>query len=117
MTRRLAAIAALLLGGCVQPAYDRTVVYELVAPAVTDSQQAGVRGDDSPLSWQKDLPLVRAPGDSLFRGTVTYRTGFLKTEVKFTVNGAFELVDAPNRRVVFTGDTTVFRARYNDAAK
>jgi len=113
MTRRLAAAAALFLGACVQPAYDRTVVYELEAPGAAASQVAGVRGDDTPLSWQKDLPLVRAPGDSVFRGVVTYHTGSLKTEMKFTVNGAFEFEDAANRRVVFTGDTTVYRARFD----
>ena len=50
--------------------------------------------------------------DSLYRVAITYRTGRLITESKFTANGTNELRDKPNRRVDFPGgDTTVYRAR------
>jgi putative oxidoreductase len=115
--RSLLTGGALLLvaTGCVQPAYDRTVIYELDVSALDSIQSVGLRGDEAPLSWQKDQPLTAIVPDSLYRTTVTYRTGYLKTEVKFTVNGTFEFDNADNRRVPFDmrGDTTIYRARFN----
>ena len=113
--RSIAAVALCGLGACVQPAFDRTVVYELQIAGVPDVRSVAVRGDDAPLSWKKDLLLTRATDDSVYRATVTYRTGRLKTEVKFVVNGIFELQELPNRRVAFTGDTTRYRALFDRA--
>ena len=109
---RLAAAVALLLTGCVQPASDRTVIYELDVSQLDSVRTTGVRGDDTPLSWQKDQPMTVVVPDSLYRTTVTYRTGTLKTEAKFTVNGQFEFENGENRRIEFRGDTTVYRARF-----
>ncbi|MBC6698771.1 hypothetical protein [Hymenobacter sp. BT190] len=106
---------ASLLPGCVQPAHDKTVVYELDVRGLPNVRQVGLRGRDKPLSWDQDLQLMPVgPDSSLYRATVTTHTGFLITEVKFTVNGEFELKEAENRRIVFgPGDTTVYRARFN----
>lgn len=107
-----------LLTGCVQPAYDRTVVYELDVSHVPGLQHVGVRGGDRPLSWEQDTPLTAVVRDSLYRATVTYHTGYLATEVKFTVNGTFELADGANRtvrlaRTTVGGDTTIYRAVFD----
>lgn len=109
---------ALGLGACVQPAYDRTVVYEVDVSAMPNVQRVGVRGSDAPLSWNTDLPLTPRDSSGIYTATVTYRTGRLVTDVKFTVNGNFELVDRPNRTVrvpktTVGGDTTVFRAIFD----
>lgn len=107
-------VSLVLLAGCVQPAYDKTVTYELDVSGVRAIRTVGVRGDDKPLSWNTDVALTPVVPDSLYRATVTYHTGSLKSEVKFTVNGEFELQDGANRRVpLATGDTTVYRARFN----
>ena len=113
--RSIAAVVLCGLGACVQPAFDRTVVYELRIAGMPDVRSVAVRGDDAPLSWTKDLLLKRATDDSVYRATVTYRTGRLKTDVKFVVNGVFELQEQPNRRVAFTGDTTRYRALFDRA--
>ena len=109
------ALCALLaaLTGCVQQAHDRTVVYELEVSGQPGIRSVGVRGANLPLSWEQDLAMTAVTGDSVYRAVVTHKTGYLATEVKFTVNGGFELRDQPNRRVAFTGDTTVYRARFN----
>ncbi|RSK44025.1 DoxX family protein [Hymenobacter rigui] len=106
---------ALLLPGCVQPAHDKTVVYLLDVKGLPDVRQVGLRGRDKPLSWDQDLRLTpTGPDSTLYRAVVTTHTGYLLTEVKFTVNGEFELKDADNRRIKFgPGDTTVYRARFN----
>ena len=108
-------LGSLLLPGCVQPAHDKTVVYLLDVGGLPKVQQVGLRGRDKPLSWDQDLALIPANADSsLYRAVVTTRTGYLITEVKFTVNGEFEFQDADNRRIEFgPGDTTVYRARFN----
>lgn len=109
---------AIALSGCVQAAYDRTIVYELDATGVPNVQSVGVRGRDKPLSWNRDLAMTqRAPGGP-YVVAVTYHTGYLITEVKFTVNGEFELANTDNRivhmaRTTTGGDTTVYRAKYD----
>ena len=107
----LAAIGT--LAGCVQQAHDRTVVYELDVSGRKDVTAVGIRGSDTPLSWDRDSALATVSRDSLYRVVVTYRTGYLVTGAKFTVNGEFELQKGPNRRIVFEGDTTVYRARFD----
>lgn len=107
------ALAATLLPGCVQEAHDKTVVYLLDVSGRPNVQQAGLRGRDEPLSWDHDLPLTMLKKDSLYRAVVTIHTGYKVTEVKFTLNGDFELKERDNRRVEFgPTDTTVYRARF-----
>ena len=108
----------IVMSGCVQPAYDRTVMYELDLTGVSNVQSVGVRGRDKPLSWNSDVAMTQRVAGGPYVVAVTYRTGYLVTEVKFTVNGEFELADKDNRivRMVPTtrgGDTTVYRAQYN----
>ncbi|MDZ7935758.1 MAG: hypothetical protein U5M51_12520 [Emticicia sp.] len=62
---------------------------------------SGVAGEGKPLSWQSDLPLKEIVKDSLYSTTLTVETGYLFSEVKFTVNGEFELQDKDNRRVIY----------------
>ncbi len=111
--RWVAGAISVGLSSCVQPAYDRTVLYELDVAGVSGVRTVAIRGGDSPLSWERDSALAAASNDSLYRLAVTYRTGYLKTDVKFVVNGEFELRDKPNRRVEFTGDTTRYRATFD----
>jgi hypothetical protein len=117
IARALLAGGSLCLAttGCVQKAYDRTVVYELDVSALDSVKTVGLRGDDRPLVWQQDQPMTAVVADSLYRTTVTYHTGYRTTDVKFTVNGTFEFDNGDNRRVPFemNGDTTIYRARFN----
>lgn len=110
---------ALLLPACVQKSSDKTVVYLVDVSGQPGSvQQVGLRGRDKPLSWDADLPLTPVVKDSLYRAVVTIHTGYLLTEVKFTLNGEFELKDQANRRIVFgPTDTTVYRARFGRALR
>lgn len=111
-------LLASALQSCVQPATDKTVVYLLDVSNLPNVQQVGLRGRDKPLSWNEDLLLTPVVKDSLYRAVVTTHTGFLITEVKFTVNGEMELPNAANRRIEFSsGDTTVYRARFGVAGK
>lgn len=110
------ACFAVILSGCVQKAYDRTVVYELDVSALDGVKTVGIRGDDKPLEWGADVAMTPVVADSLYRVVVTYNTGRLITESKFTVDGTMELDDKPNRRIEFTGgDTTIYRARFDQA--
>ena len=115
--KMLSRFALLLLAGvlpaCVQKATYKTVVYLLDVSGRPHVQQVGLRGRDKPLSWNQDLPLTPVVQDSLYRVVVTTHTGYLATEVKFTVDGEFELKEADNRRIAFrSGDTLVYRARF-----
>lgn len=105
-------VASLLLG-CVQPAFDRTVVIYLQVNGM-DIETVGVRGEGKPLSWNEDLLMEPVVKDSLYTITATGRTAYTFTEIKFTVNGVFELEGKPNRRLEFAkGDTTYYRATFN----
>ena len=112
------AVGALLLPGCVQKASDKTVVFLLDVNGHPNVQQVGLRGRDKPLSWDYDLQLTPIKKDSLYRVVVTTHTGYKATEVKFTLNGDFEMKDKDNHRIELDpGDTTVYRARFDIAGQ
>ena len=124
MFRVLAGAVATVVAvsGCVQAAYDRTVVYRVDVSAVPNVSTVGLRGGDQPLSWRTDTPMVPVPDSAgLYTATVTTRTGRLVTEVKFVVNGTFEFSDAQNQenrkvplpRTTTGGDTLIYRAVFN----
>lgn len=98
---------------CVQPTYRKTVVYTLTVPTANHAHQVAIRGNDQPLSWDTDTRL-EAINDSTFSTIITYQTGYLFTEAKFTVDGNFELENSPNRRITFSeGDSTFYQATFN----
>lgn len=111
----LTLVGALALGACVQPTYTRTVVYELDVSKIDSVTSVAVRGGDRPLTWDRDSAMQVLVKDSLYRAVITYNTGYLKTEVKFVVNGKWELENQDNRRVGFdmNRDTTVYRAVFD----
>ena len=105
---------AALLPVCVQKATDKPVVYLLDVSGHPNPGPVGLRGRDKPLSWDYDQPLTLLKKDCLYRAVVTIHTGYKATEVKFTLNGEFELKNHDNRRVEFgPSDTTVYRARFD----
>jgi hypothetical protein len=93
---------------------QRTVVLTLDVSGIPNIQNTGVRGSGNPLSWDEDLPLKALVPDSLYTVTVTGQTPYDFAEIKFTVNGQFELEGKENRKVYFAnGDTTFYRAIFN----
>jgi hypothetical protein len=107
----LCVIAAV---SCVQKTYKKTVVLNLQVADIKDVQTVGVRGESTPLSWDKDFLMTPVVKDSLYSVTITGETGYKFSEIKFTVNGVFELEGKDNRKVFFSeGDTTVYNAVFN----
>jgi hypothetical protein len=99
---------------CVQKAYKKTVVVTLTIHNSKNIKTVGIRGNGNPLSWDKDYEMTPLVKDSLYTTTITAVTGYKFAEIKFTVNGEFELQDKPNRRVEFAkGDTTFYNAVFN----
>ncbi|MEZ4905960.1 MAG: hypothetical protein R2822_31435 [Spirosomataceae bacterium] len=94
--------------GCVQQTHKQTVEFVLDVSQIKDIQTVGIRGEGKPLSWQTDLMMNPIKKDSLYALKITAETGYQFVEVKFVVNGQFELENKPNRRVVFdqSGYTT-----------
>lgn len=103
------AFAALLMSACVQKTHLQKVTYTLDVSKVQNVEKVGIRGSDSPLSWEADLEMKLLVKDSLCQIEVSYLTGYKVTEVKFTVNGNFELQNRENRVVRFgeNGETEV----------
>jgi hypothetical protein len=99
--------------GCVQPTRTRVAVLTLDVSGMGPVKSVGVRGEGNPLSWRKDYPMTALSEDSLYTVTLTSQTPYDFTEIKFTVNGQYELEGKDNRRLVFTGDSTFFRAKFN----
>jgi hypothetical protein len=107
---------AALLTACVQKTYTKTVVYTLHLTGPKAAETVGIRGNDQPLNWDSDTKMSLNPSDGTYRAVVTYRTGYKVTEVKFVVNGTFELAELPNRRVLLAeGDTTYYEGTFNDS--
>jgi hypothetical protein len=99
---------------CVQKTYKKTVVLELNTAGVQNINTVGVRGNDKPLNWDKDFEMTAVKKDSLYTVSFTGFTGYKFTEIKFVINGEFELKEEKNRRIIFAdGDTTVYKATFN----
>jgi len=103
-------LLVLCMYGCVQKTYKRTVVYRLTVSSSDSTTKVSVKGKDEPLNWDEGKTLEKVDSN-VYQTTVTYKTGYLFTEVKFIVNGNFELNNEPNRVVNFReGDTTFYNA-------
>lgn len=103
------------VSSCVQKTYDRKVKFIVDVSKMAPIKSCGIRGANSPLSWEQDLEMQPIFKDSLYAVDVTFTTGYLGAEVKFMVNGQFELQNQDNRRFAFdlTKDTTVYKAIFN----
>ena len=101
-------VVPLVLAGCVQKSYDRTLIFTIDRPNIQDIKSVGVRGNDKPLNWENDLPLKFDSKSNTYKATVTLNSGYLFTEVKFTVNGEFELKNQENRRIDFRNKDTIY---------
>ncbi|MCO5949801.1 hypothetical protein [Mucilaginibacter flavidus] len=103
-----------LASSCVQKSYKKTIIIKLTVNHIKDIKTVGIRGNGTPLSWDKDFPLTPLVKDSLYTLTATVNTGYKFAEIKFTVNGEFELKERPNRRLVFSDkDTTYYNAVFD----
>jgi hypothetical protein len=110
----LVSLLLFLSQGCVQKAYKKTVVVTLAVQNIRNITTVGIRGNGSPLSWEKDFEMKPLIKDSVYTASVTALTGYKFAEIKFVVNSEFELKDKPNRRVVFSeGDTTYYKAVFD----
>ncbi|MBS1734153.1 MAG: hypothetical protein JST02_12735 [Bacteroidetes bacterium] len=105
----------MLVTGCVQPTRKQVVKITLHVNNMHDIKMAGIRGDGKPLSWNEDLVMKEIIKDSLYQASFTTNTGFRFFEMKFTINGEFELNDKPNRHIRFSDqDTTFYQALLNE---
>jgi len=112
--------AFLLLGltglfSCVQKTHSYPVRFVLDVSHIPNVSEVSVRGSNLPLNWENDYPMKVFKQDSLYVADITFVTGYLGAEVKFVVNGQFELSGQENRRFKFdtTSDTTVYRAIFD----
>ncbi|MEY3423115.1 MAG: hypothetical protein RIR48_3445 [Bacteroidota bacterium] len=106
---------SMLLSSCVQKTYERPVRFFLNVSQVDNIKTVGVRGSNSPLNWEKDLVMKPIFADSIYAVDVTFLTGYLGAEIKFVINGQFELQKMDNRRFAFdkNQDTTVYHAVFD----
>ena len=110
----LVSLLLFSLAGCVQKSYTKTVTVKLKVSNIKDIKTVGIRGQGKPLRWENDFELKSVEKDSLYTATITAVTGYKFAEIKFTVNGDFELKEQPNRRVVFSDkDTTYYNAIFD----
>ena len=110
----LISLLILSASSCVQKAYKKTVVINLTVHNIKDIKTVGIRGNGKPLSWDADFEMNTVVKDSFYTAIASTLTGYKFAEIKFTVNGEFELKEQPNRRIVFSeGDTTYYNAVFN----
>ncbi|CAM3466492.1 hypothetical protein FLLO111716_12460 [Flavobacterium longum] len=95
-------LSTVLWTGCVQKTKLNKVKYLVNVYGLKNIEKVGVRGSDNPLSWDADLDLKPIVKDSMYAVEVIYNTGYNVTEVKFTVNGIFELQNQDNRIIRFS---------------
>lgn len=95
-------LLAVLPTGCVQKTKLHKVNYLVNVYGLKNIEKVGIRGSDNPLSWDADLEMKPIVKDSLYAVEVIYNTGYNGTELKFTVNGIFELQNQDNRIIRFS---------------
>ncbi len=110
----LSAITIVGLTSCVQKSYNRKVTLLLDVSGNIDIKSVGIRGENKPFSWNNDTEMEFVKKDSLYKKTFEINTGRLCTEIKFTINGEFELQEQENRKVYFNENgETVYIAKFN----
>jgi PBP1b-binding outer membrane lipoprotein LpoB len=110
----LTFLSIIILAGCVQKSSKKVVILKLDVSGINNIETVGVRGNEKPLSWNYDLELKPIIKDTLYSTTFSLVTGYKFTELKFTVNGQFELNDKSNRRIIFSEkDTIVYEAKFD----
>jgi putative oxidoreductase len=102
-------VGFLFLTACVQPTQTYRVQFDVKLPPNTKVTSLTIHGWDYPLSWEAGLPLNPVVKDSLYTVTVLFHTGRLYTDYKFKLNGAYELTDQPNRKIVFNQRDSIYR--------
>lgn len=108
------SLIAISVTSCVQKSYERKVTFLLHTEQLKNIEKVGLRGNNRPLTWKKDLEMTAVKKDSLYSVTVTFLTGYKFAEVKFVVNDEFELQEKDNRRVVFNENgETIYEATFN----
>jgi hypothetical protein len=87
----------------------------LTIPDKKNIEQVGIRGNGNPLNWEQDYPMTALIKDSVYTASFQTRTAFQYTEIKFTVNGEWELAEQPNRKVYYESnrDTVFIQAVFN----
>jgi hypothetical protein len=113
MKYKIWSMATLILffASCVQPTHRYEVEFELMIPMGTAVESVSIHGQDYPLSWEKEMPLTRKAGDSVYTVKVPFQTGYLYTEYKYKLNGEYELKEQENRRIVFQEDKLSYTIR------
>jgi hypothetical protein len=109
---QLAVILMLSQISCVQKSFERTVKVTLDVSQIPNIKTVGVRGEGKPLSWDEDLAMKVVVPDSLYSIEMTGTTGYKFLEIKYVVNGEFELQDQPNRRIYFDENSPVTIANH-----
>jgi len=89
----LISLLLLSLASCVQKSYTKTVVFMLQVSNIKDIKNVGIRDQGKPLSWDSDFEMKPVIKDSLYTATITAVTSYKFAEIRFTVNGDFELKD------------------------
>ncbi len=113
--KKLSIILLILTASCVQKSYEQTVTLILDVSHLSNIKTVGVRGENKPLSWDEDLAMTAIKKNSLYSITLSGTTGYKFTEIKFTVNGEFELKEKPNRRIYFDeSKKTIIKAKFNN---
>lgn len=108
------SLSMLVLNCCVQKSGLKTVIVNLDVRGAKNIQTVGLRGNAKPLSWDYDLELKPVIKDTLYTAMFPIVTGYTFIEVKFNINGQFELAEKNNRRITFsTQDTTIYEAKFD----
>ena len=110
-------LAIVSVPSCVQKAYKKTAVITLSVPNIKNIKSVVIRGDGKPLSWDSDFEMKEVIKDSLYSATINCVTGYKFAEVKFTVNGDFEMKNKPNRRIEFNNKDTIYYNAVFDSNK
>lgn len=111
----LALVIAVCTTACVQKAFLKTVIITLVVNNKKDIKTVSIRGNGNPLSWDNDFAMQEVIKDSIYTATVQTMTAYKFGEIKFVIDGEWELKEKPNRRIIFNekSDTTYLNAVFN----
>ena len=98
----IAFLVLLTCSSCVQETHIKTISFEVDAGSIGNIESLSIRGNMSPLSWDRDFPLTYDKIDSVYTATIEVNTAQNQMRFKFVKNSSeFELEGKDNRTIPF----------------
>lgn len=105
-------LISLFIFSCDAQEYEVTFKVDMNQEKV--SKNIALRGNVSPLSWEKDYQLIDANGDGIYEATIKFKTSKRNVRFKFSNDKELELYGSDNRILWFKKESFITNYVFNE---